>query len=96
MQNDFDEQNIPIQILGINEFGYEVGNDSVVEGRTLPWLQDTEEINAWDLWDVEYRDVFIVDESGLLRYRYNLSSQNLATPDNYQRLTDTIVGLTED
>jgi hypothetical protein len=96
MQYDFDSQDIPAQIIGINESGYEEGNESVVEGRTLPWLQDTEEINAWELWEVGYRDVFIVDESGTLRYRFNLSSQDLRNPAHFQTLTQIIVGLTED
>ena len=96
MQDDFDEQGLPIQILGVNEAGYESGNGSVVEGRKLPWLQDTEEVNAWDLWEVAYRDVFVVDEQGLLRFRFNLTIEDLSYPENYQRLTDIIVGLTED
>ena len=96
MQYDFDEQGLPVQIVGINETGYESGNESVVDGRTLPWLQDTEEVNAWDLWEVAYRDVFVVDEQGLLRFRLNLTIEDLSNPENYQKLTNIIVGLTED
>ncbi len=41
MQAELDEQNpaIEIQILGVNEFGYESGNDSMSGDRVLPWLQ---------------------------------------------------------
>ena len=79
----------------MNEAGYESGNDNITEGRTLPWLQDTEDTNVWDLWEVAYRDVFIMDTTGIIRFRYNLTVHDISNPDNYASLYDGIIEVTE-
>ena len=84
-----------LTILGINEAGYESGNDSMTEGRTLPLLQDDETQDVWDLWHVEYRDVVVLDAEGYPELIYNLTENNLAETDLYQELLETLQGLVE-
>jgi hypothetical protein len=85
----------PVQILGVNGIGYESGNDRVTENRDIPWLQDTEDVDAWSQWNVQYRDVYILDQAGQLRFIYNLTLHDLSNPDNLDHFTEAILGLIE-
>ena len=67
-----------VAIIGINEAGYESGNDAFTDGRDLPWLQDTTSVDMWNTWGVVYRDVFILDAEGTLLDVYNLSTHDLS------------------
>lgn len=95
LQKTLTADGYPIQILGVNGAGYENGNERVTENRDIPWLQDTEEVNAWAQWDVQYRDVYILDQNGDLRFIYNLTVNDLGNPDNLALLTDAMTGLIE-
>ena len=79
--------------MGVNGIGYENGNERVTEDRDIPWLQDIEEVDAWTQWDVQYRDVYILDQNGRLRFIYNLTINDLGNPDNLDLLTNAMVGL---
>jgi len=58
----------------------------MVNGRDLPWLQDRLDTLAWNSWEVEIDDVFIVDENGVLVEVYSLLSHDLGDPANYAEL----------
>jgi hypothetical protein len=77
---------VPIRILGVNEAGEEAANDLICQGRDLPWLQDTAAENAWGLWGVTWRDVWILDRHQAVFAIYNLTSNNLADPARYAEL----------
>jgi len=82
-----------VQIIGINAVDLESGNEVMTSGRDLPWLQDTVEVEAWNQWQVEYRDVYLLDQNGQLRFIYNLTENDLSNRNNYQELYDAIDGL---
>ena len=65
MQDELDAMDLPVdvQIIGVNQVGHESQNATMVEGRDLPWLQETADLNVWNLWDVTYRDVILLDLS---------------------------------
>ena len=89
LQNELnarDDLDLDIQIIGVNEVGYESGNASITSGRDLPWLQDTVEWNVWETWDPTYRDVIILGTDGAEVGRFNVTSNNLATSSNYDAL----------
>lgn len=75
-----------IQIFGINEAGYESSNDDMCEGRDLPWLQETSDEPVWSVWQVEYRDVIVLDAENYPLFRYNLSENDLDDPARYDEL----------
>jgi hypothetical protein len=75
-----------VEILGINHMSDSAFNNLVVPYRVLPWLQDTSEQNVWSTWDVEWRDVWIVDSHGRPFAVYNLSSHDLGEPSNREAL----------
>ena len=88
MQDEINADNWPqtVRIMGVNAAGLESGNSAAVVGKDLPWLQDTAAVNAWGLWDVTWRDVVIVDGSNRKVAVYNLTTHDLADPNNYLEL----------
>jgi hypothetical protein len=80
-----------IQILGVNEAGQEVGNAGIIEGRKLPWLQDTTAENVWGTWGVTWRDVVILDPQNYRVAVYNLTVHNLGDPTNYAALESMLI-----
>lgn len=99
MQKELQEAypTLRIQFLGINENGQESGNASATSGRVIPWLQDVDansngRSDVWyDSWNVVFRDVVILDGSNTKVGVYNVSANNLATPENYATLKEMVI-----
>ncbi len=70
--------------------GLDSGNDNITAGRDIAWLQDVPEVNAWVLWEVVYRDVFVVDAEGRVEGVLNLSENNLADSPVQQELATLV------
>ena len=73
-------------IFGVNDVGYESGNLDITEDRDLPWLQNTDEVDAWAAWGVAYRDVIVIEPDGTFVDVVNLTDDDLADPDNLDRI----------
>ena len=82
-----------VQILGLNEAGYESGNSLLPGSGSLPALQDTTEANVKGAWAATYRDVVLVDEEGRFVEAYNLTQYSLGVSSNYATLKDKIEAL---
>lgn len=80
-----------VDVLGVNAAGEESGNALMVAGRTLPLLQDEAGVDAWGLWQVEWRDVFVLDAENRPYAVVNLTTHDLADPDEYASLKATIL-----
>ena len=78
-------------IIGINAHDKSIGNETITTGRDLPWLQDDSAVDVWTLWDVEYRDVYILDEENKLVAVYNLSLNDLNQESAYNDLYNIIL-----
>lgn len=93
MQQELDTEapSTPIHLLGVNSIGAEVGNAEMVDGRVLPWLQDTQEIAAGALWAAEHFDVVILDRWNVPYAVFNLLDNDLADPANYAALKDLLL-----
>ncbi len=96
MQQELTDEGLQVQILGVNDVGFESGNDGITDGRNIPWLQNTAEVDAWNLWEVTYRDVIIVDEDGVQRDVFNVTDNDLSQPDTYERLKSILRDLGTD
>jgi hypothetical protein len=82
----------PILILGVNEAGQESGNPAMCNGRTIPWLQDTPEVNVWHArWNPTFRDVVILDRENLRIAAFNLTEHDLNLPANYDLLKTLLI-----
>ncbi len=98
MQNDLEAEypGLDIQLLGVNAFGHESGVGVATEGRVIPLLQDVDDdgnslSDTWDLWDVEWRDVVILDADNIPVAVYNLTDNDLADPYSYEALKNLLV-----
>ena len=94
MQKELDgtTTKLSIRIAGVNGTGLEASNASFVEGRKLPWLQDTATENVWSSWGVEYRDVVILDAANHRVGVYNLTIHDLGNATNYAELKSLLIG----
>ncbi len=98
MQDDLDANypELDIQILGVNEVGYESGNESFTKGRDIPWLQDVDDnedgqSDVWTSWNVTFRDVVILDAENVKVGTFNLTKYDLQTPENYEALRQMFI-----
>lgn len=96
MQNELDAlldaNDLPIEIIGVNEPGHESANDQMCAGRELAWLQDTVDQRVWAVrWAPYFRDVVILDEQNRFLGSFNLSSHDLGNPTHYATLKERLL-----
>ena len=65
----------------------------MTEGRDIPWLQDRTDVQLWEAWTINYRDVLLFNEDLILQETINLSQFNLTLPENQQALLDKMIAL---
>jgi hypothetical protein len=94
VQRDLDamDLDLPVQIVGINEAGYESGNDLMCAMSDLAWLQDEPAYSVWDTWSPVYRDVVILGADGTEIDAFNLTVNDLSEPDKYAALVSLLAG----
>ena len=80
-----------LTILGINEIGFDSGNPLISSAGDLPMLQDVEDVNIWEAWDVTYRDVVIVGPDGKKVGVFNLTENNLNDESVFAELRDMLL-----
>ena len=93
MQRELDELDTPmeVEILGINGVGFDVLNESICDGRDIPWLQEQEDSLIWQPWEITYRDVVIVGPDNAPIASYNLTENDLGVQAKYDELMDLIL-----
>lgn len=89
MQQELRAAGSTVELLGINEPGYDT-TASFVEDRTLPWLQDDEAVDVWSSWGVAFRDVVIVDQDGQVLDVFNLTKHDLRDDPEYATLLQAL------
>lgn len=97
LQDDLslNEPSLDITILGINDIGFESGNDSITDGRDLPWLQATPEQDVWESWNVTYRDVWVLDGDNVPVGIFNVTGNSLGEQGNYDALRQLFMDAAE-
>jgi hypothetical protein len=80
-----------VQLLGVNQAGYDAANDVITDTRDIPWLQDVPEVLVWDVWAVGWRDLYILDGENRLVAVFNLTEHNLQLPAEYEALRDLLL-----
>ena len=82
----------PVAILGINLSGLESGNPEITNGRILPWLQDSTQVNVWNSWHANWRDVVVLDARNHRLAVYNLTQHDLARTSAFDSLKTILLG----
>jgi hypothetical protein len=97
MQQEFNTEypTLDIQLLGVNSRAAAFASQNMAAAADLPLLQDAD-INGmgdvWhDLWDVNDRDVIILDRDNSVADVYSLQIQDLGNPTNYQTLRQMFI-----
>jgi hypothetical protein len=80
-----------VQLLAVNGQAFASGMATMAALGNLPILQDTAAVDAWGLWAVTYRDVVILDADNQFAGVYNLTTNDLNEPANYDALRDLLV-----
>ena len=107
MQNELRTEypDLPIQIVGINAYGQEVGNPGMTADRTAPLLQDVDANNngssdvSLELLNVTYRDVKILNKQNEEVGTVNLTpprGYDLGEQINYDALKQIITDVAHD
>ena len=78
-------------LLGVNAYGYEDSNDTFTSSADIPWLQDNMSALAWEAWNADWRDVYILDSQGRLYATIDLNSRDLGYEPDYNELRDLIL-----
>ena len=78
-------------LLGVNIIGQDSYNESFTSTADIPWLQDTADQGAWDLWSAQWRDVWILDGTGHLYTLYNLNDNDLGYEPDYTEMRELIL-----
>lgn len=84
---------LDVTIHGINQTGYERGNETACQDKDLPWLQEGPKDLVWNSWQVIYRDVIILDGDNVLVEVFNLSDHNLSDLAQFAALKSTLTKL---
>ena len=67
----------------------------MIQGTTLPWAHDNSSQNVWTKWDVQLRDLYILNEEGILYDMINLTAYDpdpqINDGNNYNDLKQLIL-----
>ena len=91
MQKEFEDSELGIRLIAVNGIGYEESSETIDSVGDLPVLQDTPDAGVWDAWQVNYRDVVVLDAAGGKRDVYNLTENDLADSERYEALKQHIL-----
>ena len=99
MQTQLDEEypEMSIDIIGLNEAGYEEDNAQMTAAGDLPWLQDVDQdgnglSDVWrERWNITWRDVLILDSRNAPVGVFSLSSHNLNSSAEYTTLLNMLL-----
>ncbi len=83
-----------VNILGVNEEGQEADFDLIDE--ELPIVQDVDAnsdnaSDVWTSWEIEWRDVVVLNGANVVTDVYNLTNNSLANAANYATLKQMFV-----
>ncbi len=77
-------------LFGVNGVDHADGNAAITVGRDVPWLQDTEAVDAWGSWGVAYRDVVVLDADHVVVGVINLTDDDLGDPETEAALRELL------
>ncbi|NVB42299.1 redoxin domain-containing protein [Pseudenhygromyxa sp. WMMC2535] len=82
-----------VWFVAINQAGYEAAQQELIDRASFPLLQDTAEVDAWDLMNepgLGTDDVYIYDAEGILDSYFNYADANPSIDLNTESGWDTV------
>ena len=86
MADEFAAAGLDIRLAGINKIPSASGIGSFTESMDLPVVQDSSELEIWDTWGADWRDVYLVNRDNVHVATYNLMTHDLRDAEDYAEL----------
>ena len=82
-----------MKIIGIGKDQYSSSLDGMINGRVLPWVQDssTSDYVVWSSFEANQRDVFFINIDGQIDTSFNITSYNPSNPDDVIYIKELIL-----
>ena len=82
-----------MKIIGIGKDQYTSSLDGMINGRVLPWVQDssTSDYVVWSSFEANQRDVFFINIDGQIDTSFNITPYNPSNPDDVIYIKELIL-----
>ena len=87
-----------VKIIGVGKDQFSSSLDDMINGRVLPWVQDSSSTNyaVWSNFDANQRDIFFINIDGQIDTSFNITPYNPSNPDDVMYIKDLILSFRED
>ena len=87
-----------VHVLSVGKDQYNEYLDQMVEGRILPWMEDSqsESYPVWTGWGAGQRDVYFLNRVGVVDTTFNITPYDPADPEDYVYIMNLILELRTD
>ena len=82
-----------MKIIGIGKDQYTSSLDGMINGRVLPWVQDSSSNNyeVWSNFEANQRDIFFINIDGQIDTSFNITPYNPSNPDDVIYIKELIL-----
>ena len=82
-----------MKIIGIGKDQYSSSLDGMINGRVLPWVQDSSSNNyeIWSNFEANQRDIFFINIDGQIDTSFNITPYNPSNPDDVIYIKELIL-----
>jgi hypothetical protein len=82
-----------VSIIGVGKDAYNDQLDGMVNGRILPWVEDTQDDSypVWEDYNAVQRSTYFLDREGELIYQTNITSLDPESPEDYESFINLIL-----
>ena len=82
-----------VKIIGVGKDQYISSLDGMINGRVLPWVQDssTSDYVVWSNFEANQRDIFFIGTDGQIDTSFNITPYNPSDPDDVIYIKELIL-----
>ena len=84
-----------VHVIGVGKDQYNEYLDQMVDGRILPWTEDSqsEGYPVWTDWEAGQRDVYFLNRNGIVDTTFNITPYDPGNPEDYTYIMNLILDL---
>ena len=82
-----------MKIIGVGKDQYTSSLEGMINGRVLPWVQDSSSNNyvVWSNFEANQRDIFFIGNDGQIDTSFNITPYNPSNPDDVVYIKELIL-----
>ncbi len=82
-----------VKIIGVGKDQYISSLEGIIDGRVLPWVQDssTSDYVVWSNFEANQRDIFFIGTDGQIDTSFNITPYNPSNPDDVIYIKELIL-----